>query len=79
MVFCIPGLQFLSFLTIILTLDGKTASGLWRGPSSTQRQVRELISGPDLATRAQLLSFNRTQSRVVIGLLTGHDTLRRHI
>jgi hypothetical protein len=25
------------------------------------------------------LSFNRTQSRVVIGLLTGHNTLRRHI
>jgi hypothetical protein len=24
------------------------------------------------------LSFNRTQSRVVIGLLTGHNTLRRH-
>jgi len=29
--------------------------------------------------RARLLSFNRTQSRVVIGLLTGHDTLRRHL
>jgi len=39
----------------------------------------ELISGPDLATRARLLSFNRTQSRVVIGLLTGHNTLRRHL
>jgi hypothetical protein len=25
------------------------------------------------------LSFNRTQSRVVIGLLTGHNTLRRHL
>ena len=24
-------------------------------------------------------SFNRIQSRVVIGLLTGHNTLRRHI
>jgi hypothetical protein len=52
---------------------------LWRGPCSTQRQERELISGPDLATRARLLSFNRTQSRVVIGLLTGHNTLRRHL
>jgi Fe2+ transport system protein FeoA len=38
-----------------------------------------LISDPKLATRAQLLSFNRTQSRVVIGLLTGHNTLRRHL
>jgi len=33
---------------------------LWRGSCSTQRQARELISGPDLATGAQLLSFNRT-------------------
>jgi hypothetical protein len=52
---------------------------LWRGPCSTQRQDWELISGPDLATRARLLSFNRTQSRVVIGLLIGHNTLRRHL
>ena len=42
-------------------------------------QARELISGPNLATGARLLSFNRTQSRVVIGLLTGHNTLRRHL
>ena len=27
----------------------------------------------------RLLSFNRTQTRVVIGLLTGHNTLRRHL
>jgi hypothetical protein len=50
---------------------------LWHGPCSTQRQARELTSGPDLATRAQLLSFNRTLPRVVIGLLTGHNTLRK--
>jgi hypothetical protein len=52
---------------------------LWRGPCGTQRQARELISGPNLATGARLLSFNRTQSRVLIGLLTGHNTLRRHL
>ena len=52
---------------------------LWRCPCSTQRQAWELISGPNLATRARLLSFIRTQSRVVIGLLTGHNTLRRHL
>jgi len=52
---------------------------LWRGPCSTQRQARELISGPDLATGARLLSLYRTQSRVVIGLLTEHNTLRRHL
>jgi hypothetical protein len=46
---------------------------------SKQRQARELISGPDLATWARLLSFNRTQSRVVIGLLTGHNTSRRRL
>jgi len=49
------------------------------GPCSTQRQAREFISGPNLATGAQTLSFNRTQSRVVTGLLTGHNTLRRHL
>jgi len=48
-------------------------------PCSTHRQARELISGPDLVTRARLLSFNRTQSRVVIGLLTGRNTLRIHL
>jgi hypothetical protein len=52
---------------------------LWCGPCSTQRQGQEFISGPNLATRARLLSFNRTQSRIVIGLLTGHNTLRRHL
>jgi hypothetical protein len=52
---------------------------LCRVPCSTKRQAQELISGPDLATRAQLLSFNRTQTRIVIGLLTGHNTLRRHL
>ena len=52
---------------------------LWRSPCGKQRRARELISGPNLATGARLLSFNRTQSRVVIGLLTGHNTLRRHL
>jgi len=32
-----------------------------RGPCSAQRQARELICGPYLATRARLLSFNSTQ------------------
>jgi hypothetical protein len=52
---------------------------LWRGPCSTQRQARELISGPNLATGARFLSFNRTRTRAVIGLLTRHNTLRRHV
>ena len=49
----------------------------WRGPCSTQRQARELISGPDLATKARLLSFNRTKSRADIGLLIGHQHLEK--
>jgi hypothetical protein len=49
------------------------------GPCSTQRQARELISVPDPAIGVRLLSFNRTQSSVVISLLTGHNTLRRHL
>jgi hypothetical protein len=43
------------------------------------RLARDLISDPDPAVGAWLLSFNRTQSRAVIGLLTGHNTLRRHL
>ena len=51
----------------------------WRGLGDTQRQAREFISGPSLDTRAKFFTFNRTQSRVVSGLLTGHNTLRRHL
>jgi hypothetical protein len=51
----------------------------WRGLGGTQRQARELISGPSLGTKAKLLPVNRTQSRAVIGLLAGHNTLRRHL
>jgi hypothetical protein len=57
-------------------------TSIWQSgmfPCSTQRQARKLISGPSPATKAGLLSFNRTQSRVVSGLLTGHNTLRRHL
>ena len=57
---------------------GKQHVAFWRGPCSTQRQARELISGPNLATGTQLLSVNSTQCRVVIGLFTGQNTLRRH-
>jgi hypothetical protein len=52
---------------------------LWRGPCRTHRQARELISGPKLATGDRLLSFNRTHSRAFIGLLSGHNTLRRRL
>jgi len=48
-------------------LTRNRSSGLLRSP------------GPDLATAAQLLSFNRTQTRAVIGLVAGHNTLKRHL
>jgi hypothetical protein len=35
--------------------------------------------GPSLSAKTRLLSFNRTQTRVVIKFLTGHNTLRRHL
>jgi len=51
----------------------------WRGLGNSQRQAHEFISGPSLGTRAKFMTFNRTQSRVVTGLLTGHKMLRRHL
>jgi len=51
----------------------------WRGVGDTQRQAQELISGPCLSAKTRFLSFNRTQSKAVTGLLTGHNTLRRHL
>jgi len=51
----------------------------WRCLGDTQRQALEFISGPSLGTRAKFMTFNRTQSRAMTGLLTGHNTLRRHL
>jgi hypothetical protein len=39
----------------------------------------ELISGPCLGAKTKFLSCNRTKSRAVTGLLTGHNTLREHL
>jgi hypothetical protein len=49
------------------------------GPSDIQRQARKLFSVPSPTTKTRLLFFNRTQPRVVTGLFTGHNTLRRHL
>ena len=38
-----------------------------------------MISGSGQDAKAKLLSFNRTQFRALIGLLTGHNTMRRHL
>ena len=45
----------------------------------TQRQAGELIMGTCLGAKSRFLSFNTTQSKAVTGLLTGHNTLRRHL
>ena len=37
------------------------------------------ITGPSLGAKAKFLCINRTQSRAVTGLLTGHNTLRGHL
>jgi hypothetical protein len=52
---------------------------VWHGPSSNQRQARQLIPGPSPTTKTRLLLFYETQSKVVVGLLAGHKTLRRSL
>ena len=52
---------------------------MWCGPRSTHREARKLILVPKPVAKTRPLSFNRTQSRVVIGLLTGYNTMRRHL
>jgi hypothetical protein len=68
------------------TLRNKISSWLgnqhwrrWQNLGNTQRQARKLIPGPCRGTKVRILFFNRTQSRVVTGLLTGHNFLRRHL
>jgi len=44
----------------------------------TPKDRLESYSGPCLGAKARFLSCNRSQSRAVTGLLTGHNTLRRN-
>jgi hypothetical protein len=44
-----------------------------------QSQAQELILGYNPAAKMRLISFDTMQSRVVIDLLTGHNTLRRYL
>jgi hypothetical protein len=48
----------------------------WWNLGDSQRQARELISGPSRGARIRL---TRAQCRVVTGLLTEHNTLCRHL
>jgi hypothetical protein len=52
---------------------------MWWGLVPTQRQAQKFISGPNPTAKTRLLSFNRTQSWVATGLLTGHNTLGRYL
>ena len=62
------------------TLGRRSTAGYltsrWRCSSLTgnQRQARELILGPSLATKTRLLSPNRTQQMVIKRLLNRHNT-----
>jgi hypothetical protein len=49
----------------------------WWVLAATLRQAPEMISGPRIAAKTTLIPFNRAQSRVVIGLITGHITQRK--
>jgi len=51
----------------------------WLDLEHTQRQARELILGPCPGFKVKILSFNRTQSSAVTGLLNGQNNLRRHL
>jgi len=48
------------------------------GLISTQRQDQKLIFGISPTAETRLLSFNRTQSKVVTGLFIGDNTLKRY-
>jgi hypothetical protein len=41
--------------------------------------LKEWSGAPSLVANTRLLSFNQIQPRVVTGLLTGYNTLRRHL
>jgi hypothetical protein len=45
----------------------------------TKFAFRETPTKSSLGAKAGFMSFNRTQARAVTGLLTGHNTLRRHL
>lgn len=51
----------------------------WRGLEEGLRQARDFIKGPDPGRARRLLGLGRDSVRFVIGLLTGHNTLRRHL
>jgi hypothetical protein len=53
----------------------KQHSVRWPGMVGNMRHVQGLNSGPNIVAKTALTSCNRAQSRVVIGLLTWHNTM----
>ena len=62
-----------------IMLDAQPARGNVAGLISSRRQAQKLILDPSLTAKTRLLFFNRTQTRVVTGLLTWHNTLRKYL
>ena len=52
---------------------------MWHGPSSTQRHAWKLNLVPSPAIKTIILCVNRTESRFVAGLLTGHTWLDNEV
>jgi hypothetical protein len=61
------------------TLDRQPTCGNVVGYYQHPETGSKLISGPSPTPKTRLLSCNMTQSRVVTGLLTVHNTLRKHL
>ncbi|CAH1969569.1 unnamed protein product [Acanthoscelides obtectus] len=51
----------------------------WRSITRNLRQARELIEGPSAKDERFCLSLDRANLRLLVGLLSGHNTLRRHL
>ena len=77
--FCV---MFLCSLSLLLRKLTEHRQRWWFRPVASptlEHTFPEMISGPSPTTKTRLLSFNRTQSRVVFDLLTGQNTLRRDL
>jgi len=61
----------------IKEMTGNQYTTMWQCLTNTQRQAREVISDARHAAKNRLLSFIGMQSRVVTGILTGCNTMRR--
>ena len=57
----------------------KKHMAVWWNLTTTQRQAQKLISGPSPTVETMLLSFNRMKSRVITGLLTEHNSVRKRL